>query len=226
MLIPLLLMAAAAAAAPKPAPAWQAAPSPSSEASNAANAQAWEIGPIIRSRNYSVGMPLHPAQDRQGWSFEIPSPSLGAGHVHYVTFNHGPLTGKRRIVMRYRIDAAPGVRFVPREYPDEPALLSLYFQRRGDNWAARGRSMHYRWYAAPQRVVQVTPGEHVISIDLDEADWISLAFEPGTANPLAFRDAIDNAERVGFVFGAALGRGHGMFATGRARMTVTSFQIL
>ena len=215
-------LALAVSATPVSAPAQ----SPRPYAADPSRAEAWEIGPVIRSRNHSVGLPLQPTPGRRGWSFDFPWPDERAGHVHYLTFSHGSLAGKRRIVMRYRVDAEPGTRFVPREYPGEPALLSMYFQQRGDSWQARGRYMHYRWYAAPSQVAQVTPGEHVISIDLEPAQWISLAFEPGTANPLAFRDAIADADRVGFVFGAALGRGHGVFATGRARFTVLSFQVI
>jgi hypothetical protein len=191
-----------------------------------ARADSWQIGPIIRGRNYSVGMPLQPSPERRGWSFDIPSPDVRAGHVHYLTFNAGSLAGKRRIVMRYRIDAPRGTRFVPREYPEEPAIMSMYFQRRGDSWSARGRYEHYRWYAAPHKVVQVAPGEHVVSIDLVPSEWISLAFRPGTENPDAFAEAIAQSDRVGFVFGAPLGRGHGAFATAPARFTVLSFEVI
>ena len=62
-------------------------------------AQAWEIGPVIRGRNYSVGMPLSPTPARVGWYFDFPNPTANAGHAHYLTFRHGSLAGKRRIVM-------------------------------------------------------------------------------------------------------------------------------
>src|SRR5690606_28624779 len=78
-------------------------------------AQAWEIGPVIKSRNYSHNMPLRPTPTREGFQIDFPWPDARAGHIHYVTFRHGPLEGKRRIVMRYRIDAEPGVRFVPQD---------------------------------------------------------------------------------------------------------------
>ncbi|HLL30420.1 MAG TPA: hypothetical protein VK403_05440, partial [Allosphingosinicella sp.] len=39
----------------------------------ASSPQAWTIGPIIRGRNHSVGMPLHPTARRGGgWYFDIP----------------------------------------------------------------------------------------------------------------------------------------------------------
>ena len=105
----------------------------------------WMIGPVIRGRNHSVGMPLHPSPDPGGgWHIDLPR---GPGSVHYVTFRHGSLAGKRRIVMRYRVEAAPGVRIAPSTSPQSPSILTLYFQRGGDNWSARGRFETYRWYA-------------------------------------------------------------------------------
>src|SRR5690606_23855439 len=86
-------------------------------------AAAWEIGPVIKGRNYSHNMPLRPAPARDGVRIDFPWPDARAGHVHYVTCRHGPLEGKRRIVMRFRIDAEPGVRFVPQEFPERQAEI-------------------------------------------------------------------------------------------------------
>lgn len=187
-------------------------------------AGAWEIGPVIKGRNYSFNMPLRPEQTRSGIGVEFPWPDAAAGHVHYVTFRHGPLEGKRRIVMRYRIEAAPGVRFVPQEHPDLPATLSLFFQQRGDTWTAKGRYETYRWYAPATKMLTLAPGEHSVSIDLDEA-WISVYGKTPEAAPRGFRDALADTERVGFVLGSAAARGHGVYATGPARLIVTSFEV-
>src|SRR5687767_1791399 len=75
------------------------------------NPSAWVIGPIIRGQSRSRGMPLHPSPGPgRGWHIDFPQ---APGSVHYVTFRHGSLAGKSRIVMRYRVEAAPGVRIVP-----------------------------------------------------------------------------------------------------------------
>ena len=108
-------------------------------------AEAWEIGPIIRGRNYSQRMPLRPDDSRAGPSFAIPGPTAAQGSVHYLTVPTGPLRGARAIVLTYRIDAAPGTRFVPRGSPQLPATLSLYFQRAGDGWTVR--QPDWRWPA-------------------------------------------------------------------------------
>jgi len=195
------------------------------QAQRGLRADAWQIGPVIGSRNYSVGMPLSPIQGPQGWHFDFPYAVVEAGHVHYLTFNHGPLTGKRKIVLRYRIDARPGVRFVSQEHPHLPATLSLYFQRRGDNWKAKGRFEAYRWYSPNENLVSLAPGEHKLELDLDDR-WISVWGHTAATNPAGFKGAIDEADRVGFVFGSREGRGHGVYATGPARFTVLSFETL
>jgi hypothetical protein len=188
-------------------------------------AQAWEIGPVIKSRNYSHNMPLRPTAVRGGMRIDFPWPDAAEGHIHYVTFRHGPLEGKRRIVMRYRIDAEPGTRFVPQEHREMPAMLSLFFQQRGDTWTAKGRYETYRWYAPDNRTVELTPGEHTLTIALDDPGWISVNGRTAAQLPGPFRAALADAERVGFVLGSPAARGHGVFATGPAALTVTAFEV-
>jgi hypothetical protein len=191
-------------------------------AAAARNPSAWTIGPIIRGRNYSRGMPLHPAPRGNGqWQIDLPR---APGSVHYVTFRHGPLAGKRRIVMHYRIEAAPGVRIVPSTAPDLPSIITLYFQRSGDNWSGRGRFETYRWYATFASQSPITPGDHVMVAPLDGA-WTAIERSTARTAPAAFRAAIAAADEIGFVLGGGDGYGHGVHATGRARLIVTSFRI-
>ena len=185
----------------------------------------WEIGPVIRGRNYSVGMPLRPEPSADGWFFDFPGPRRSDGHVHYVTRTTGPLDRARGLRLRYRIDAARGTRFVPQEYPDSPPLLSLYIQRAGDDWRARGRTEFHRWYSPEDRVVQIEPGEHELTILFDE-NWISVVGSDHARSPREFEDALSDAARIGFTLGSAGGRGHGVFATGPARFTVLDFTVL
>jgi len=202
-----------------------ALPAAAAHAAQSPGATEWDIGPRIRGRNHSVGMPLTPLPSRRGPYFDIPYPSVEAGHVHYVTFPHGPLTGKSRIVMRYRIDAAPGVRLVARENPRAAPILSLYFQRRGDSWSTRRGHEAYRWYAPLYATGPLTPGEHMVSIRLND-NWGAVMTSTARTNPRAFQEALADTERVGFVLGADGGRGHGVYATGPARFTILSFQVL
>lgn len=185
-------------------------------------AGAWEIGPIIRGKNYSHRMPLRPSETRAGPSFEIPGPSAADGHVHYVTIPTRPLEGARRITLTYRIDAAPGTRFVAQETPQLPATLSLYFQRAGDSWTAR--QPDWRWYAPTNRTVPLRPGTHTVSIGLDE-NWIAMTGPSAHANRRGFAAALADTARVGFTFGSEGGRGHGVYATAPARFTILDFRI-
>lgn len=192
----------------------------------AQNAASWEIGPIIRGKNYSQGMPLRPQPTRSGWSFNFPVGSREAGHVHYVTFRPGPVAPTSRIVVRYRVDARAGTRFVPQERPELRGTVSLYFQRRGDNWSAKGRYEYFRWYAPDTTVREIAPGEYEISVRLDDPDWISVQGRTAGSNPAALQAALADIDRIGLVFGSTAARGHGVYATAPARFTLLSFRIL
>lgn len=191
-------------------------------AAAASDARSWTIGPIIRGRNHSVGMPLHPTPRRGGgWHIDVPRLP---GSVHYVTFPHGSLAGKRRIVMRYRIEAARGARLLASSDGRSPGLVTLYFQRRGDNWSGRGRFETYRWYATFATQSQPGPGEHVIVAPLD-GPWTAIETSSAATSPAAFRQAVAAAGEVGFVLGGGDGFGHGVSATGPVRLIVTDFRV-
>jgi hypothetical protein len=187
-----------------------------------ADPNAWEVGPVIRGRNYSQGVPLSPVRGPAGaWHIDL---SRAPGSVHYVTFRHGSLAGKSRIVMRYRVVTAPGVRIFPITAPTSPSIITLYFQRNGDNWSGRGRFESYRWYATFASQSPIVAGEHVLVAPLNGA-WTAVEASTARNSPDAFRQAVIDADRVGFVLGGGDGYGHGVFATGPARIIVTSFRV-
>ena len=181
----------------------------------------WEIGPEIRGKNYSVGVPSAMTDTHDGPTFIFPANSRG--QVKYVTKDAGSLIDARSLTIRYRIEAAPGTRFVANERPSSPAMLSLYFQRRGDNWSARNRYATYRWYSVSDKTLTLAPGEHTMTINFRD-DWGAVMGAQSRDNP-AFEDALLNADRIGFVFGWSGGRGHGVHATGPARFTLLDFEI-
>jgi hypothetical protein len=189
---------------------------------NAMQPSVWEIGPITENGNYSVGMPLHPYATVDGWAFDFPP---YPGSVHYVTARLGSLAGKSRLVLRYRIEAAEGVDLKPITGPDSPSLLTLYFQRRGDDWSAQGKFERFRWYASGFTQAQLRPGEFELAAPLDGPGWTAVETSTFETAYAAFADAKANADRVGFVFGGGTGLGHGVYATGRARFIVESFTV-
>lgn len=217
MLRPAAMIAFAILAACSDAPAARA-----QGVATTAPAGDWTIGPIIRGRNYSKGMPLQPTP-RRGGGFQIDLPQW-PGSVHYVTFPHGSLAGKRRIVMRYRVEADPGVRIAPPSAPNGPAIITLYFQRGGDTWSGRRQFESYRWYATFASQSPITRGNHVMVAPLN-GNWTAVETSSARTNPRAFQEAIEEADQVGFVLGGGDGFGHGVFATGRARLIVTDFRV-
>ena len=187
-----------------------------------ATGMGWEIGPIYKGRSLSPGMPRAMSGTRDGAAFEFPT--TPRSHVHYVTQPTGSLAGAKSITLRYRIDAAPGTRFVAQAHPDKTPGVTLYFQRRGDNWSAKGAFESYRWYSDISQMAPLRPGTHRVTIRLDD-DWKAVGRSTNSTNPRAFEDALADAGRVGFVFGSAGGRGHGVYATGPARFTLLEFKV-
>lgn len=185
--------------------------------------EAWEIGPMVRGENYSIGMPAHPRPGPKG-SLIVDFPVEGAGQVDALTTSLGPLAGARQVTLRYRVDAAPGTRFIPDEAHNETATVSLYFQRTGDNWSARGRFASYRWYAPSQAVVPLAPGVHKITVQFSD-NWTNVYGKPKDAVGAEFADAMKNTDRIGLAFGSLSMRSHGVYATGPARFTLLGMDI-
>ncbi len=126
--------------------------------------------------------------------------------------------------MHYRIEADPGVRIVPRTSPASPSMITLYVQQGGDDRSGRGSYEAYRWFANFATKSPVTSGDHVLIAPLS-GNWTAVQSSSAQTNPAGFRSALANADQVGFVLGGGTGLGHGVFATGRARLIVTSFRI-
>jgi hypothetical protein len=186
-------------------------------------AAAWEIGPQVRGRNYSVGMPARPSPG-PGGSLVMDFPVAGRGQDDALTTAVGALAGARKITLRYRIDAARGTRFVADETPDQPATVSLYFQQAGDTWTARGRYASYRWYVPDRAVIPLTPGEHTVTVAFDEV-WTNVMGQPNSADPRGYAAALEDTTRIAIAFGSPSRRSHGVYATGPARFTLLALDI-
>ena len=186
-------------------------------------AQAWEIGPWVRGRNYSEGMPTQPAPG-PGGSLVFDFPTAGRGQIDALTASIGSLAGARQITLRYRIDAAPGTRFVPDEMPNEPATVSVYFQQRGDSWSGNGPYESYRWYSPARTVIPLAPGEQTVTMRLDET-WINVNGKTNSSRADGFATALADTARIGLAFGSPSLRSHGVYATGPARFTLLGLDV-
>ena len=95
-------------------------------------AKAWSIGPVIRGRNYSVGMPRNLEPGPDGPSFQFPYPTRDAGHVHAVTFPVGSLAGAKRIIaMTTPPPDAPAPSGPPATAPPPQLLAEIKQIKRG-----------------------------------------------------------------------------------------------
>jgi hypothetical protein len=56
-------------------------------------------------------------------------------------------------------------------------------------------------------------------------NWTAVQSSTARTNPAGFTAAIAEADQVGFVLGGGDGYGHGVHATGRARLIVTEFRV-
>lgn len=177
----------------------------------------WSAGPVIDGKNYSPGV----VTDANG-SFTFPQLP---GSVHYVTKDTGPIKGSG-IRLRYRIDVDPNVKFYPSSDPSaETDGPVLYFQREGDDWSGVGQFEAYRWWATFDAPVPIVAGEHEL-VALFNQRWTAVETSNSESDAAAFQAALNNAKKVGFVFGGGTGYGHGVYVDGHATFTVLDFEII
>jgi hypothetical protein len=162
--------------------------------------------------------PWDSQQSALPWSVDI----LQDGSVHYVTMPSAPLAGKSRLVMRFRVELAPGAQIVPASDPASPSMLTLYIERAGLQWTASYED--WRWYAAFSRLSPIVAGEHTVTAPLD-GPWSAAAVSTRESNPQAFDATLQDTGRIGFVLGGGTGAGHGVRSTGPARIVITSYTV-
>src|SRR5262245_52724769 len=179
----------------------------------------WQIGPIIRGKSYSPGMPSQPTAAGTSWSFTFPAQD----GVHYITTTpSGLLMGREEVKVRLSI-AGPG-RLMPTE-GDPPARIRLFLQRRGDNWSGVGAHEFYRWWSVSN--VVLVAGKHELAAPLVPDQWFSVFGKTGDHPAAAgqFAAAVADVQAVGHTFGGMFA-GHGVFALdGPSRFTLESYEI-
>lgn len=179
----------------------------------------WFIGPEIKGRNYSVGMPERPTTQGEGWSIDFPTSAQS--HVDYVQWFSAPsLVGAKQLVIRY---AVTGGDFKPFEYPDRQATVGVQFQRKGDDWSGNGKYQSYRWYS--RKLPALKAGEFTLSVPLVMSAWNDVYGK--SDNQAAFDAALADMSNFAIVFGHATGgAGHGVFATKPSRFTLISLDVV
>ncbi|MDE0879956.1 MAG: hypothetical protein OSB00_15040 [Sphingomonas bacterium] len=163
----------------------------------------WSIGPLVHGDNYSRNMPSVPTKLAGGvWSVLIePGAELDG-----VTIARGPVTGS--IFLRYRVT---GDGLYPSEVPGEEPILTVYLQRKGDNWSGAGKYDGYRFYRiAP---LPLTPGEHEAMVPLEAREFVGVSGAGAWDLGSLFTEALASNGRIGLAFGHRHGRMHGVETT-------------
>ena len=172
----------------------------------------WVIGPVVRGVNHSIGMPDRPSITQgDGWMIQFPG---ALGKVDYVqNFNPPVLQAGKKLVMRFVVT---GGGFVAYEFPDRQALVSLQFQRRGDNWSGTGIMQSYRWYS--RQMIPLVAGEFTLTVPLVLDSWGDVQGQ--SDNQAAFDDALGDLANLAVVFGHSSGAGHGVYASQPSTFTL------
>ena len=167
----------------------------------------WYIGPFDKS----VGMPESPTFEGEDLYFNFPGPS---GSVNELCCFKIPrdLSKARAVSIRFRIDCGG---FVYPEYPNNPASAVIVLHRKGDDWLARDKTEHFRWYC--KAMPKLAPGTFEVMVELPHENFKSVMGK-GTADD--FLEAIRDLDYIGIGFGGGGGRAHGVHATEPSRFTL------
>lgn len=169
----------------------------------------WEIGPNWDGQNFSKNCPA---------SFET-SFDIGPCEPHYVTRSTGPLTGKQRVTLSFRIDGDP-LYGASLECNKGPASLDLFFSAAvpGEEWETG------RWWASFATLSNLGPGQYTVTAAFD-ARWTAVMKSNAINQADAFNRALAKADRIGFTFGDCTGRGHGIGSHGKTTFTLLDFRV-
>lgn len=192
-------------------------PTPTEQASG------WQVGPIVRGENRSPRATITPHPD--GWAVEIPHGAVGdqVGELSGLTRKCGPLAGNFNI--SFRVEGDEGVKIVPSQPGYFVGTATPFFQRRGDDWSAKGEKEAYRWYGAFSSEVLEVGQTYNMSVSFDDSRWTATQHSSAESNPSGFADAKANTDNCGLVFGGGDGYAHGLYATGPARLIITNFKV-
>lgn len=160
----------------------------------------WYIGPMVHGTNFSKNLPKRPTLTNTGWKIKMEADS----ELDSVTIDTGPLPKKGFITATLLLSNP--LALYPSEQKLLPAGFSIFIQRKGDNWSAKGEYEHYRWYS-PIVPLNNTLKTLRMPLDADLEQWRSIM---GQGTPEGFYEALANASRVGIVFGWEGGRSHGI----------------
>ena len=169
----------------------------------------WYFGPIIKGKNWSKGMPKRPdftPDPSRILEFEMPV-GIGA-EVDYLVGDPITLTGKDKLLFAFDYQ---GPEPYPVEGPSAPATATICLMRRGDNWSAKGKYEHYRWYQ-PTPLLRIKEGKWAVELSLTEGEWTNVFGRKAKDYPEQFDACLKNLGNIAICFGTRRARGHGVRA--------------
>lgn len=192
---------------------------------NVSSSTSWQIGPIIDGVNYSKDLPLNPETTSDGlWKFTwVPDTS----EAHYVTLDSAPLTGKKSIYIKFRVDIPTGTVVYGSNCPSKAQTgVVPYFQRAGDDWSGTGNMETYRWWNESVICYLFDKSStYEITAPLDGPGWSAVETKTYANDSIDFELAKANASRIGFTFANCTGAGHGASASGPATFTLLEWRV-
>lgn len=187
--------------------------------SSPVNSSNWQIGPVINGTNYSKGLPTK-AKVEPGAVISFPISQTA--EPHYVTIPTGSLATKKEIKATFKIEGSPTALIYGAGCPETSvSALTLYFQRKDDDWQKNG----WRWWYRPSRVTLAGVGTYEIVAPLDSPKWTSVMGMKAETSPEVFNAAKREAYLVGFTFANCTGAGHGAKATEPVKFTLLSWRV-
>lgn len=147
------------------------------------------------------------------------APSIGHGNVFSFGFPQSPQAAVHSVkgppqsligasLIRAEFDVTGGG-FIAPQATDGSALVSIMFQRKGDDLLSGvGEFVNYRWYALMS--VPLVQGQSVLAIPLTDGNWTNVE---GQHNPAGFAAAVADCEAIYITFGHSSGRAHGVYAS-------------
>jgi hypothetical protein len=87
-------------------------------------------------------------------------------------------------------------------------LISVCFQRKSDDWTARGDYQQYRWYAGEALLLK--PGIGEFTIDFADGEWFDVLGQPRVKSNVLFAQAQLDVATIYITFGHSAGRSHGV----------------
>lgn len=184
-----------------------------------ATVNGWYAGPQIGNTNYSPGIVLQPLPGGV-LQFDIPGPSKGTqGQIDALVTPVSVLPSS--VSVAYTLTAP--VYYSGSNPTNAPTIVSVAFQRRGDNWSGSGVYQQYRWYSTT--TAMLIPGTNIFSVDFTTLDWFDVYGQSASLHPAEFAAAKADPQAVMITFGCdpCGGRSHGVIGPSHFNLLGASF---